>query len=136
MNEARRLYNLMRGYVNQEWERLQNLERSAALDELNEAVPPSNHSGAPSPAPSAPAEPVNPEVKARQILGVKEDADFTDIRRAYEKLNKRTAPGTFTEGTDEARHSEEIRKKVQWAYQTLTKETPDLEKRFGSLELD
>ncbi len=136
MNEARRLYDLMRGYVNQEWERLQNLERRAAIDELNDAVPPSNHAEAPKADPVPAAEGLNPEAKARQILGVKEDADFTEIRRAYVKLNKRTAPGTFTEGTDEARHSEEIRKKVQWAYQTLTKETPDLEKRFGSLELD
>lgn len=134
MNEARRLYNLMRGYVNQEWERLQNLERSAALEELNEAAPPAGSSRESYSAPEA--EPVNPELKARQILGVKEDADFTEIRKAYVRLNKRTTPGTFTEGSEEERHSEEIRKKVQWAYQTLTKETPDLEKRFGSLELD
>ena len=38
MSTARRAYDLLRGYVHQEWERIQGLEHSDALEELDRAI--------------------------------------------------------------------------------------------------
>lgn len=134
MNEAKRIYNLLRGYIGKEWERIQSLEREAAIRELEED----------SPAPAAEdlenkitiPKGSDPKDKAREILGVEKDASFSEIRRAYMKLNKRSSPNMHPSGSEAARQARTIHRKVQWAYQTLTADTPDLQKRFQSLEID
>jgi hypothetical protein len=129
MSTARRAYDLLRGYVSHEWERIQGVEETYAEAELNESLR--------SPAPSAPA-PVaakdNP-AHARQILGVAEGADFAQVRAAFERLNKRSDPGNFPPNTKEARDAAEIQKKVHWAYGVLTEGMDSTEKRFKSLEI-
>lgn len=147
MNDARRAYNLLRGYVNREWDRIKDLELMKAWDELNEANP----GGAKTTAgtgktESVEAEPGGPKIEvpkgtdikdaARTILGVDKSADFKEIRRAFEKLNRRAQPENFEPGTQEASNAENLQRKVQWAYAVLTAEVSDAEKRFRSLEID
>jgi hypothetical protein len=147
MSDAKRLYNLVRGYVGREWERIQDLERKMAQDELNSSAPSQRNSGQSRPTPPAPAdgsqptqifipEGTDPKETARKVLDVAPDADFREIRRAFVRMNRRSESAAFEPGTPEARQAEDLRRKVQWAYQKLTAETPDIEKRFRSLEID
>ncbi len=136
MSEARRFYNIFRGYVNREWERIQGLERTLAEAELDAPV-----SGAVEPPRPTPVEEMaltgeEARRRARQVLGVADDASYTEVRQAYQRLNKRSQPGSFTPGTEEERHSALIQRKIQWAYQILSEGASGLERRFGSLEID
>ena len=142
MSEAKRAYNLLRGYVNREWDRIKSLELAKALEELDK---PSLETPAVEEAKTAPHEevtkiiiPEGMDVKeaARKILGVDEKASFDQIRHAFEKLNRRTQPGQFSEGSEEARSAIHLQRRVQWAYSILTVETSDAEKRFRSLEIE
>ena len=140
MSDAKRLYNVMRGYIGREWERLKHLERELAMNELDAP-------SVPSPAPnnqdaSVPKVVIeipagsDPKDAARRILGVEQEAEFVVIQRAYLRLSKRSHPSTMPGGSEEQRQAEMIYRRVQWAYQTLTADTPPIEKRFGSLEVD
>lgn len=132
MSTARRAYDLLRGYVSNEWERIKGVEDTFAEAELNEAI---QNPVASSPSPVTSAAPKDHPTHARQILGVAENATFDQIRAAFERLNKRSDPANFPPGTREARAAEEIHKRVQWAYGILTDGMDATEKRFKSLEI-
>jgi hypothetical protein len=141
MSDAKRLYNVMRGYIGREWDRLKELEREMAMNELDA----SGVSETPaSPQPDArPAKVVieipegsDPKDAARRILGVDGTADFVVVQKAYLRLSKRSLPSSMPNGSEEQMQAEMIYRRVQWAYQTLTADTPAIEKRFGSLEVD
>ena len=137
MSEARRFYNIFRGYVNREWERIQGLERTLAEEELDApAGSPAVEPPRPTPVEEMSLTGEEAKRRARQVLGVGDDASYTEIRQAYQRLNKRSQPGTFTPGTEEERHSALIQRKIQWAYQVLSEGASGLERRFGSLEID
>ena len=144
MSTTRRAYNLLRGYINREWDRIKNWEKLDALRELNETTPTQGNPQSPQ-ATSAP----NPENSviyvpegttekqaAAHILGVEEDANFHDIRKAFEKLNKRSNSSNFDSTSEEAKQAADIQKKIHWAYRVMTKDISAAEKRFGSLEID
>jgi hypothetical protein len=123
----------MRGYVNREWERIRDLEREYAEQELDEPVV----ARAPQPADQQAAlPPVDPKERARQLLGVEPDAGFREIRKAFERLNKRSDPANFPAGSPEAAQATDIQRRVNWAYQVLTENVDVTEKRFKSLEID
>jgi hypothetical protein len=132
MSTARRAYDLLRGYVEHEWERIKGVDETYAEAELNESL----RNATPT------AEPVstvtqlldNPQ-RAREILGVSPNAGFDEIRAAFEKLNKRSDPANFPPNTRESRDAAEIHKRVQWAYGVLTEGMDATEKRFKSLEI-
>jgi hypothetical protein len=137
MSGARRAYNIVRGYVMREWERIQGVERDLAESELLKS---SWDEAANEPSRSA-MEPAyersrNPKEVARRFLGVAEDADFATIRQAFDKLNKRSDPKNFPNGSREQEQAAEIQKRVHWAYATLTEDLDPTQKRFRSLELD
>lgn len=137
MSGARRAYNIVRGYVMREWERIQGVERDLAESELLKSL--SDVEGSdPGPSAQGPAyeRSVNPKEVARRFLGVAEDADFATIRKAFDKLNKRSDPKNFPEGSKEQEQAAEIQKRVHWAYATLTEDLDPTQKRFRSLELD
>jgi hypothetical protein len=138
MSEARRFYNILRGYVGREVERIQNLERSIALEELDAptGAAPASAPGRPTPMEEMTLTGEEAKRRARQVLGVGDDASYHEVNRAYARLNKRSQPERFDEGSEEARHSELIQRKIQWAYQVLSQEASGLERRFGSLEVD
>ncbi|HEY0865901.1 MAG TPA: hypothetical protein VGE01_00905 [Fimbriimonas sp.] len=131
MSTARRAYDLLRGYVAHEWERIQGVDETYAEAELNEAIQ-SGESAAPA---AAAASSLDNRERARQTLGVSHNAGFDEIRAAFEKLNKRSDPGNFPPNTREARDAAEIQKRVHWAYSVLTEGMDATEKRFKSLEI-
>lgn len=134
MSSAKRAYDILRGYVTTEWERIKGVEEEYAEAELNEAL------GGPQATQTAPRNPlstpgVDSQTRARQILGVTATDDFTAIRAAFERLNKRSDPANFPPNSNEARQASEIQKRVNWAYTQLTENIDTTEKRFKSLEI-
>lgn len=142
MSEAKRAYDLMRGYVNREWERIKGLELADAWRELDEpVVTKEDKEGAEREGLDETNDPTkvadgNFEATARTILGVHADADFQAIRHAYEKLSRRAQPENFAEGSTEAVQADNLLRRVNWAYSFLTKNMPTTEKRFKSLEIE
>lgn len=145
MGTTRRAYDLLRGYVNREYDRIRGVDFDDAERELNESLegymPPKKVS---SPAQSSvPAQQVDAaqiaatrEERARKILGVAPEATFDDIRRAFERLSKRGDPNRFPSNSVEREHAATIQKSVQWAYSVLTANIDSVEKRFRSLEIE
>ncbi|HVL38867.1 MAG TPA: J domain-containing protein [Fimbriimonadaceae bacterium] len=130
---GRRAYDMLRGYVHREWERIQGVEREYAERELEEALE--------RPAPWQPADrrqevEEDQNTRAARLLGVAVNAPFEEIRKAFERLNKRSDPGNFPPASVEAREAAEIQKRVHWAYSVLTEGLDTTEKRFRSLEID
>ena len=151
MSEMRRAYDLLRGYVNHEWDRIKGIEWDDAWKELNASTRPATDRDVSdselsavdsvSDQTSTPAQrPVPTEIdlkaQARQILGVSPTDDFEAVRKAFEKLNKRTHPDNFPAGSEDARSASALRARVQWAYTVLTAEMTQAEKRFKSLEIE
>lgn len=133
MSEAKRAYDILRGYVNQEWDRIRSVDALSAERELQQAMNPS----------VARADYSSPEViildqkeKARRVLGVTESASFDEIRKSFERLNKRSSPGNFPEGSEEARRAQDIHRQIHIAYSVLTEGVDSTEKRFRSLEIE
>ncbi|HWA82947.1 MAG TPA: J domain-containing protein [Fimbriimonadaceae bacterium] len=148
MGTARRAYDLLRGYVNREYDRIRGVDLDDAERELNDSMqgymPPKKASSTPSPSStSQPTPQVDPaqiaatrEERARRILGVGPEATFDDIRRAFERLSKRGDPNRFPNNSVEREHAATIQKSVQWAYGVLTANIDSVEKRFRSLEIE
>lgn len=140
MSDFKRAYDMLRGYVNREWDRIRSVEWSTAWQELETAIRPE----APARDADAPAEPAAPEVQpgldldevARNILGVAADADFEKVRAAFRRLHKRSDPSAFPAGSVEAHNAARIQQRVNWAYVRLTAGTSETERRFRSLEID
>jgi hypothetical protein len=139
MGEARRAYDLLRGYVNREYDRIRGVDFDNAERELNDSLQdymPPNTASTPQKA-TPPAEPTaSREERARRILGVDANASFDEIRRSFERLNKRGDPSRFPVGSEEREHATSIQKSVQWAYGVLTANVDPIDKRFRSLEID
>jgi hypothetical protein len=134
MGTARRAYDLMRGYVNREWDRISGSEGSDAQRELDEAMA-STPLPTSSPTTNSTPPPTMKE-RAQSILGLTPSATFADIRKAFERLNKRSDPKNFPIGSVEAIKAAEIQKQIHWAYGTLTEGMDTTEKRFRSLEIE
>ncbi|HTQ09521.1 MAG TPA: J domain-containing protein [Fimbriimonadaceae bacterium] len=141
MGEAKRVYDLLRGYVNREYDRIRGVELDEAERELNDVIAGSTPSKTSLSSANTPAvgsvEPVaSREERARRILGVTEQSSFDEIRRAFERLNKRGDPSRFPGNSPEREHAASIQKSVQWAYGVLTVNVDATEKRFRSLEIE
>jgi hypothetical protein len=139
MSTGKRAYNILRGYVSTEWDRIKDLEHELASRELRTPVVPSPAEEQLPPTPtitSTPAANFDQKAYARRLLGVSEDCTFDDLRKAFTRLNKRSDPANFPEGSAEAKKAAEIQRSVNWAYSLLTESTDATEKRFRSLELD
>ncbi len=136
MSTAKRAYDLLRGYVNREYDRIRGVELAEAERELYQSqdspLPPRTIAVRPTPAPPAGSR----EDRARRVLGVSVGATFDDIRRAFERLNRRADPGNFPVASIERDQAGEIQRRVQWAYSVLTDHVDTMEKRFRSLEIE
>lgn len=133
MSSGRRAYDILRSFVNSEWERIRGIDLDKALAELDAPAAPTV-AGSIETAPTLRSS--DPKALARSVLGVSETADFEEIRKAFERLNERSEPARFPEGSEEQKHASQIQTRVNWAYQTLTEEVPTTEKRFRSLEIE
>jgi hypothetical protein len=133
MSGPKRAYNLLRGYVGREWERIQGVERHYAERELEEALE------QPAPIPERRIEEVRIEDRnehARRLLGVPQDASYAEVRRAFERLNRRSDPENFPEKSPERAQAAEIQKRVNWAYRILSENVDPTERRFRNLEIE
>lgn len=140
MNEAKRAYNIIRGYVGREWDRIKEFERSLAENELDEAMrEPVKSEGSEDDVARA-TEDLERQVDrtgiARKMIGVAEDADFKTIRKKFEELKERSDPAKFPAGSKEQTQAEQIQKRAYWAYNVLTEHFDATEKRFRTLEIE
>ncbi|MGV3616424.1 MAG: hypothetical protein ACO1SV_13930 [Fimbriimonas sp.] len=140
MSTGRRAYDILRGYVNHEWERIQGVQMSDAERELYESLEPgamatSEKATETASAPASYSGTLDPS-KAREILGVGPEASFADIRASFDRITKRSDPANFPPGSAEAKQAEEIHRRVHRAYAILTEGMDSTEKRFRSLEID
>ncbi len=140
MSTGRRAYNLLRGYINREWDRLKEWERLDALRELDKPIdaPQGEKPVEESPDKTViyvPEGTTRPQA-ALQILDLKEGASFTEIRHAFVKISRRSDPSNFPEGSMEQAQAKDVYRKAHWAYRILTEDMSDAQKRFGSLEIE
>jgi len=141
MSSGRRAYNMLRGYINREWDRMQGVDQDKAWRELNEMVGGKNaetearQEVMDTAAGNIQQTPEDREEHARKLLGVTKDATFDDIRKTFERLSKRSDPKNFPENSEEAKQAADIQKKVNWAFLVLTEKMDATEKRFKSLEI-
>jgi len=129
---ARRAYDLLRGYLNREWDRIKGIEWDPEEPEAEVAPSIVLPEQGDLPAPRK----QDSKETARILLGVSEESSFEEIRKSFERLNERSDPSRFVEGSSEQIQARNIRIRVQWAYTILTEHFTPSEKRFKSLELD
>ena len=136
MSTGRRAYDLLRGFVNQEWERIHSVNETPEERELRESLDiNSMHVEERATVRETYVE-VDPKDWARRILGVGPGADFVEIRTTFERLHSRSDPSKFPVGSSEANQASEIHITVQKAYAILSESFDSTEKRFKSLEID
>lgn len=138
MSEAKRAYNVLRAFVNQEWERVKGFDMNEAWQELNEtpAQAVSRRENAATPQPESTMDTTELEATARTILNVTAKASYDEIRKSYELVSNRVQPQNFDNGTQEAQQAQELLRKATWAYQYLTKDMSPVQRRFRSLEIE
>lgn len=134
MSLGRRAYDLMRGYVNREWDRIKGVEFESAERELQDALEKPTERKLDLQRMDEHAA-LDRKLTASKILGVPINAPFADIHKAFERLKKRSDASNFPSGSAEAAQAIEIQRRVQWAYGVLTEGMDLTEKRFRSLEI-
>lgn len=135
MSTGKRAYDIMRSYVNQEWERIRGIDQDgSARSELDAPYFPAP--APPASMPSAPKpEPITNKTQAAKVLGVAEDASFSEINGAYTRLLERSEPTRFPENSVERLQALLIKERIQQAFDLLAGERPATEIRFQSLEI-
>jgi len=139
LSVPRRAYDLLRGYIGREYERIQSVDFDGAAKELKEAFQNPMKPGETPPPPPVQRQtttPVDRRGQACAVLGVPKDADFGVIRTAYERLNRRSDPNNFPSGSQEATQAGQIQRRVQDAYRILADQADATEVRFKSLEIE
>ncbi len=136
MGSGRRAYDLLRGYVNQEWERIRSVDESPEERELRESLEGTSIRVERTTVVQETYVQVDPTEWARKVLGVTAVADFAEIKKAFDRLYSRSDPSKFPAGSSEATQASEIQGRVQKAYAILTDSMDPTEKRFKSLEID
>jgi len=139
MSIGRRAYDLLRGHLNYEWDRIHKVDDESAINELAEGVGPSDVKPTQRPERELTTLDLTPDQKidlARRILGVQSTANFEEIRGVYDRISKRADPSNFPIGSPESEQAGQIQRRVQWAYSLLTESMDGTEKRFKSLEIE
>jgi len=135
MSTGRRAYDMLRGYVNREWDRIRGVEFESAERELQEALEkPTQRKIDLSGMDETIV--IDRQLNASKILGVPINAPYAEIQKAFERLKKRSDASNFPSGSPEAAQAIEISRRVQWAYGVLTEGMDVTEKRFRSLEIN
>lgn len=136
----KRAYDLLRGYIGREYERIQGVDFETAARELKDAFknPVKSDEAPPAATPTTTSAPSPAERRSRAcaVLGVSRDSDFGTIHAAYQRLNRRSDPTNFPAGSEEARQAAQIQRRVQAAYRVLAEQADATEARFKSLEIE
>jgi hypothetical protein len=132
MNEVKRAYDMLRGYVGREYDRVVSQDRENAYAELYQPSAPAESPV--EPLPPVPA--VDPKAEARRILGVQPGDAIEVIDASYHQLLDRSDPKKFDAGTEIQAKAQEIQTKIRWAYGILTDDLDSPSKRFRSLEIE
>lgn len=142
MESARRAYDILRGYIGQEWERISAPtagDRPQTSEELARAAFEREMAKLPQPPPAAVppavAKALTPEA-ARTILGAEPGESFGAVKRRYDRLIERADPDRFPKGSEEARQAANIRTRVNAAFAVLREAADPTDRRFGSLEIE
>jgi hypothetical protein len=139
MSTGRRAYDILRGWVSHEWDRIREIEHDLAEDELRESMDKPYPTHIPNESKTeeqVKAAKADARAHACNLLGVDEKASFEDIRKAFDRLNKRSDPARYPANSPERTQAAEIQKRIHWAYQVLTDSLNNIQKRFRSLELE
>lgn len=142
MSTARRAYNLLRAYINREWDRLESVFRADAERELEESLNPTAASAPPQTSDQSERTAVHISEEERRlqeayrVLGLSRDASLTDLKRAYKRLSERSRPTNFPEGSEERKRAARIHLKVQEAYDILLPILDTRLRRFKNLDID
>jgi len=132
MNEVKRAYDMLRGYVGREYDRVVSQDRENAYAELYQPSAPAE-----SPVELLPPVPaVDPKTEARRILGVQPGDAIEVIDISYHQLLDRSDPKKFDAGTEIQAKAQEIQAIIRWAYGILTDDLDSPSKRFRSLEIE
>jgi hypothetical protein len=134
MSLGRRAYDLMRGYVNREWDRIKGVEFESAERELQEALEQPTRRKLDLSVMDESTQ-LERQLRASKILGVPINAPYADIQKAFDRLKKRSDASNFPSGSVEAAQAIEIQRRVQWAYGVLTEGMDATERRFRTLEI-
>lgn len=134
MDGARRAYDILRGYIGQEWERI-----SSPADDPGRAEFEAEMARLPQPPPATVptevAHALTPEA-ARKILGAEPEESFGAVKRRFDRLYERSDPARFAKGSDEARQAANIRTRVAAAFAVLKDAASPTDRRFGTLEIE
>lgn len=142
MGFTRRVKRIIKGYVKSARERLDDLEAELARRELDEYLEPGRStevSKSASPLSHAPRTASSPRAGAPsdamgqgdlnempaelsahfRLLGLPTNATVKQVESVYQNLMQRADPARFPEGSAERQRAEEIRRKVQVAYEAI-----------------
>lgn len=134
MSSLRRGYDVLRAYIGREWERIESITESNARSELNSYL---NNLPPTQPATNQPkTEGALNVVEAYKILNLPKDANLEDLKRAYNRLNNRSKPENFPEGSEERKQAARVHLRVQEAYDLLLPKLDQTHQRFTSLDID
>lgn len=143
---GRRITRLIKAQLNDLWERVEALTREEEMElaarqtaqqELRDALQLSRADiTTPTPA-AAPKPPAETELsRAYRMLGLPDQADLATVRRAYRELFARSDPSRFPENSPERAKAEQIRQRIEQAYQTLLLHLDHSAQRFRNLSVD
>ncbi|MCL6536384.1 MAG: J domain-containing protein [Armatimonadetes bacterium] len=141
---GRRITRLMKAHWGELVERVEQVIReetaeSAAAQELQDALDPTRRFETPdAPAGSARAAQTGETAisRAYRVLGLPDGAGLAEVRRAYRDLIARSDPTRFPDGSPERAKAEQIRQRIEQAYQTLLLHLDHTAQRFRNLQTD
>ncbi|MCX7926089.1 MAG: J domain-containing protein [Fimbriimonadales bacterium] len=144
---GRRITRLMKAHWHELLERVETVireeeaesaARQTARQELEDTLQPI-HSTDSRPASSGASSPSVRETekeRALRVLGLPPDADLAAVRRAYRELIARSDPARFPDDSPERAKAEQIRQRIEQAYQTLLLHLDHSAQRFRNLSVD
>ncbi len=150
MGITRRIRRIIKGYMKTARERLDELEAELnARRELEDYLEPA--AGTPETAPpqarstqppveqgraTGSAPPMPSDLLAHfRLLGIPPNADIHQAQEAYQRLMERAKPERFPEGSEERRRAEQIRQRIQQAYDAVRQYLDPTSARFDRLEI-
>ena len=138
MGTGKRAYDILRGYIGKEYERLSGLDQASAEAELDETMRTTRNFTHTESTPQQTVTTDSPDAKqhAARILGVSITASYEEVKVTFDKLSKRSDPKNFPEGSSEREQAAVIQRRIYWAFQVLSQDVDSTEKRFRSLEIE